>query len=192
MSKVICVGNPKTATTSLQRAMELLGYSVMGWNDYAVQSWISGQDELCLSLAKPYGFLKDWPWRTYYRVFDKAYPGSKFILTTRNVDAWVDSLIRHLAYHKSTPWAEQARIKGYGFDPRKHVNDKAFLIDYYEAKNAEIRNYFISRPDDLLEHDFTIDPTWEALCGFLKKPVPLKAFPKLNVNPLKSENVQRT
>jgi hypothetical protein len=178
MSKIICVGNSKTVSSSILTAANILGYSTIGWNEHYVKAWNSGDESSCLLTAQAYDFLYSWPWRCLYQQLDAAHPGSKFILSTMNSDTWADQFVRHIAYNRPLSWITEARIKAYGFDPEMYLDDKPYLIqNIYEAKNAEVQAYFASRPDDLLTVDFNTDPTWDALCTFLGKPIPDVPFP---------------
>lgn len=72
---------------------------------------------------------------------------------------------------------EQRRIL-YGL-PFPDVSD-AQLLERYRRHNAEVRQYFSDRGDDLLEVDWSRGDGWNELCGFVGKPVPSIPFPHAN------------
>jgi hypothetical protein len=83
MRKVFCIGFHKTGTTSLNVALQTLGYQVTGpngYNDPKIQKRVLA---LAHSLVKKYDAFQDNPWPIIYKEMDHAYPGSKFILTVR-------------------------------------------------------------------------------------------------------------
>jgi hypothetical protein len=183
--KIVCVGNPKTATTSLQCGMQQLGYASAGFDAQLMYSWLVNGPTVCVEPASKFDFLKDWPWRQCYQSIDNAYAGCKFILTLRNPTQWVKSYIQHITKDASlTDFHDlmtAARIRAYGFDPFQYIYDESFLIDnLYERQNQDIRDYFAKRPADLLEIDFTIKPEFEPLCEFLGIPAPRRSFPHEN------------
>ena len=88
--KVFGIGLSKTGTTSLARALEILGYNVkdcLGITKYS-KGDISSINETALDT---YDALTDTPIPNFYRELDKKYPNSKFILTVRDMDGWLNS-----------------------------------------------------------------------------------------------------
>lgn len=120
-----------------------------------------------------------------YREVDGEYPGSKFILTVRDEDSWVDSKRRY-AEREDGKWAQyspehQAAKRAW----RENVYgsfefDAATWLAAYRAHLAEVRSYFATREDALLELDIAGGDGWGALCGFLGVPVPPVPFPRVN------------
>lgn len=93
--KVFGIGFHKTATASLGSALELLGYNLGG--KFPIDGPIS-HDALALRAiesAKDYELFKDNPWPPLFKDLDRAFPGSKFILTIRDPDEWLRSVVRH-------------------------------------------------------------------------------------------------
>lgn len=164
--KIIGVGLSKTGTLSLANALELLGFRCL----HNPPVW---------PLETAGGFV-DTPAAARYRELDVMYPGSKFILTLREREAWLESCRRHwerVRPHHHTPETHfeymWCRVKLYGrldFDPDNHWQA-------YERHVAGVRDYFAARPHDLLEIDVTAGSGWQPLCQFLNVPVPAAAFP---------------
>jgi hypothetical protein len=116
-----------------------------------------------------------------YDRLDKAYPGSKFILTLRDEQEWIESVRNHWDYNTnpfraawdSDPFTHILHKKIYG---TTEFNPEVFAARY-RRHNSEVIQYFSSRPDDLL----VTRNGWEDLCRFLKKPVPHTPYPKNNI-----------
>ena len=88
--KIFGLGLSKTGTTSLAHALDILGYKVrdcLGITIYR-KGQISSIDRTAL---KNYDALTDTPIPSFYRELDIEFPNSKFILTVRELDAWLNS-----------------------------------------------------------------------------------------------------
>lgn len=182
INKVFGIGFHKTGTTSLGRALELLGYRVQG--PFGITDPDIGEKALdrALELAEQYDAFQDFPWAVLYKELDQAYPNSKFILTVRPTDDWIDSVARHFGYRTNPirTW-----IYGVGY-PKGHED---VYIERYEKHNREVLDYFEDRPDDLLVLRVTEGEGWEKLCPFLGKDLPETNFPKANTT--KQRRVKR-
>ena len=112
-----------------------------------------------------------------YKELDKAFPGSKFILTTRNLKGWLRSYKHMLSNGFQYMGDEQiVQLSLYGsvyFNKKKYR--KGFFKHHLEAKD-----YFKDRPKDFLIMDFSKGDGWEKLCKFLDKPIPDIPFPFFN------------
>ncbi|MEF8835065.1 MAG: sulfotransferase family protein [Candidatus Thermoplasmatota archaeon] len=174
--KVFCIGLSKTATTSLTSALKILGYksnhfpmSLLKYTDEGLKFDFSG--------AEKYDALSDLPVVRFYKELDRTFPDSKFILTTRELEEWLDSCRRHF-------WPGQI-LKGDFWFNRLHKEIYG-AIDYDEEKfrkaykdhRQEVLSYFSKREEDLLIMDITDGEGWEKLCPFLNEQIPDKDFPK--------------
>ena len=173
--KVFGIGFHKTGTTSLGVALSQLGYDVTGQNNVHNPNVAEIMDEMVLELAEKHDAFQDNPWPFYYKLLDNKYPGSKFILTIRPTDKWINSLVRHFG-RKTTPMRKWIYGKSYG-SPK---NNEQVYIDRYEKHNAEVQEYFKDRPNDLLIFRMPEGFNWEDLCSFLGEPVPDTPFPHAN------------
>lgn len=117
-------------------------------------------------------FLDD-PWHVLFRELDRWCPGSKFILTVRDPDEWIESVTRHFGY-RDVP--VRRWIYGVG-DPVGHED---LYVRRYRRHIREVKDHFRDRPDDLLVMDITDGEGWEKLCPFLGHPVRREPFPKVN------------
>ncbi|MEO6317456.1 MAG: sulfotransferase, partial [Acidimicrobiales bacterium] len=159
--KVFCIGLNKTGTRSLHEALQRLGLRSLHWGGPERGPQIRALAERALREGRP--LLDDIEDADAYSdilalsanfdIVDGQYPGSKFILTVRGVDAWLDSRRRHV----ETNLARRERGEYHG----------TFLTVDTEAWTAEmaehvgrIRSYFSGRPDDLLVMDIAAGDGW--------------------------------
>ena len=128
--------------------------------------------------------LSDLPIPLLYRELDKAYPGSKFILTVRNEADWLASVER-LWDPKFNPdrWIWDV----YPFSNYIHTVlygqkdfDAAVFVERYRRHNAEVKKYFKSRREDLLIIDMDKGGDWRPICDFLDCAHPKVAYPHAN------------
>lgn len=133
---------------------------------------------LALQIARGFRSFKDRPWNTspLYQVLDKAFPGSRFVLTWREPERWWASVDRWLrvAHPEDTAKAQRYR-KHFGGDP----SNREACLAHYHAHNAEVRAYFAGR-DDFLAINFEQGEGWEQLCPFLGVSPPAVPFPHAN------------
>jgi hypothetical protein len=174
--KVFCIGFHKTGTTSMEKALKLLGYRVTGGN------WVRDPDvakvalKRALKLVPQYDAFQDNPWPMLYKEMDKTFPGSKFILTVRDPQKWVASVAKNFGTD-ITPMREWLYGEGRGF-PK---GNEAVYVERFERHNHEVLNYFSDREQDLLVMNVTEGDGWEKLCPFLGLVVPGVPFPRANV-----------
>lgn len=172
-NKVFGIGFHKTATTSLSHALTALGYSVTGPNGAKDSEACKDIPKMAYEIAEQYDAFQDNPWPILYKEMDQRYPQSKFILTLRPTDKWIQSQVRHFGTVTS-PMREWI----YGVGCPKGNED--IYIARYEKHNAEVLDYFKDRPDDLLILKITEGEGFEKLCPFLNKEIPGVAFPFIN------------
>lgn len=171
--KVFGIGFHKTATKSLGKALETLGYKVCGptgVNDPHIERNVWGYVKTAIG---QFTAFQDNPWPLLYKDLDREYPGSRFILTIRPEDEWLDSIVAHFA-DKETPMRRW--IYGVG---APQGNEQIYL-QRYRQHNQEVMHYFADRPQDLLVMDITDGAGWGQLCPFLERRQPLIEFPFLN------------
>lgn len=186
--KVFGIGLERTGTTSLTEALRLLGYRALHFPDDDVtrteiyDHFKSGRKSIHLSILRHYNALTDTPVCCIYRALDKAYPGSKFILTVREKQAWLQSRSRLvklqiLPQFETLPREHPANVytrfigdQLYG--PFNYDPDRAY--DFYNAKASQ---YFRDRPRDFLTLDICAGEGWSKLAPFLGCPVPAVPFP---------------
>ena len=90
-NKIICIGLPKTGTSSLHRALEILGLKSVHYpHDEETVAQLRRGDYR-LKVLEENDAVSDVPIAAIYPQLDTAFPGSKLILTTREVDSWIRS-----------------------------------------------------------------------------------------------------
>lgn len=161
--KIFDIGIGRTGTTSLCRAMQILGYSAI----HAPRS---------LEEIEKHDFCNDLYVASRYKFLDYLYPNAKFIVTIRDIDDWSASSDR--------------KNKGMRIDTKAQILENRFRIHgmfHYDKKawrSTFIRHYqgimayFSSR--DVLYFDVQEGDGWKKLCKFLGKDVPSVPFPHLN------------
>ncbi|CAN5762419.1 hypothetical protein BH23ACT4_BH23ACT4_00750 [soil metagenome] len=171
--KILGVGMHKTGTKSFANALRTLGYRVTG--PFGVNERQARDTTLkhALKTLEESDAAQDNPWPFLYREIDAAYPGSKFILTYREPEDWIQSVVRHFG-GTSTPMREW--IYGVG-DPKG--NEDRYL-GVYERHNLTVSAYFADRSDDFMTLKVGDDGGWSGLCQFLGMAVPTTPFPHLN------------
>ncbi|MFB6226473.1 MAG: sulfotransferase family protein [Candidatus Paceibacteria bacterium] len=173
MGKIFGIGLQKTGTSSLGKALRILGYDVCGYKEDIVEDFLQGEFKKVLERVEDYDAFQDNPWPFLYEILDKKYPGSKFILTERSEKRWINSMVNNFGY-KSTKLREKIYGKGH---PKG--NERKYLNKYKEH-NKEVKNYFKKRPDDFLVVNWEKGDGWEKLCGFLGEEIPEEGFPHSN------------
>ncbi len=177
--KIFGIGLSKTGTTSLARALEILGYRTrdcMGVTRY--QKGDLGSIDL--EEIERYDAFTDTPVPSFYRELDQRYPGSRFILTVREEEPWLASCRKQFTPRHAEKHNDATRRLFedlYGTD----VFDEARFRAGYRRFVDGVLEYFSDRPDDLLVIDVTAGEGWEKLCAFLGKPEPDLPFPRANV-----------
>ena len=175
--RVFGIGLNKTATTTLAEALTILGFDVLHWGGPAVHDAVLASVEAgepLVSRLDPRhdAFFDIGVLSRRFVLLDEQYPGSRFLLTVRPVDDWIDSRRRHVL-------TNQARKAAGTYDGTFLEVDEPKWRAEWELHLERVHGYFGARAD-LLELDVTADPSWARLCGFLDRPVPDVAFPWLN------------
>jgi len=188
-TKVFGIGLSKTGTTSLARALDLLGYRT---RDYlGVSRYITGDlSSVDLEELEANDAFTDTPIPSFYQQLDKQYPNSKFILTTRDMNGWLKSCKKQFTERivaRQNEATRQLHIDLYGcfaFDPEKYANGYTRYVD-------GVLEYFKDRPEDLLVVDICGgEQNWVKLSTFLGRPVPDIPFPVTNVSAIQWMNIQ--
>jgi len=154
------VGFPRCGSASLCGGLRILGWNPIHnprhWDqleghDAAGDAWITAH---------------------WWQLRD-MFPGSRFILNTRDLSEWLKSLKRIPGFWRS-PYAydRYLRLVVYGAD---RPTGRELKIAW-EKHHAQVRLGI--QAADLLE--LPLPFSWERLCGFLDVPVPDQPFPWLN------------
>ena len=186
--KVFGIGLSKTGTTSLTQSLRLLDHKAVHFPFFHLKPQ---KDSLELNYQKldRWDAMVDTPIPYFYKNLDRYYPGSKFILTIRDIDEWLDSCEKNhiwpgeyvhdkaasnFLYMKQLLQLHHALYGSVWFDRKRFSH-------FYKKHVDGILSYFSSRSDDLLIYNISDGDGWEPLCEFLGKQVPEVEFPRKNV-----------
>ena len=186
--KVFGIGWHKTATTSLQEALNMLGFQGVHWAHQIYPEIMMGQTHF--KILEQVQSLTDFPIPLIYKRLDKGYPGSKFILTIRDTESWLKSAQNHFEIMNrpdeklgGMSLHENMRRRGIPADQihmlayRQIVFDKEIFKKAYEDHNKEVKTYFKRRSKDLLIMDMSKGDGWDKLCPFLEVDTPEEPYP---------------
>jgi hypothetical protein len=109
--KVFCIGWHKTGTSTLGDALLILGYKVTGARLDLAHSLLDGDIRPALKVAEQFEALQDVPWAALFKELDMQFPNSKFILTVRDDEEWLNSAKKHFKdkYVKLHQWLRSFR-----------------------------------------------------------------------------------
>lgn len=208
--KVIGAGWGRTGTTSLKKALEILGYPCYHMLDVVQQRghsafWIKVADhephdftDVFVQPGMAYTATTDFPAAQYWQELLAAYPNAKVILTVRDPEEWYRScdatVFRILPSNQDTPmlfrlaWWMSFTFCWETYRIGKML-EKVMLRDALHGdlqKENAILRFKLSIEEVKLSVPsdqllvYHIADGWEPLCVFLQKPVPREPFPHLN------------
>lgn len=178
--KIFVIGFHKTGTTSLAKALQVLGYRVCGFVNpsQGIEYKTHTKEELFDTTYRPlleqYDAFEDTPWFIFYKELLEIYPDARFILTVRSPEGWYRSALKHFGgfQRRSFQWI----YNGMG-DP---VGNRTLYLKTYNTHNREVIDYFKQRNKRLLVMNLPDDFNWETLCEFLECDIPRGEFPHAN------------
>ncbi len=186
-TRIFGIGMHKTATTSLHHALGILGLDSAHWKSahWAKAIWNEVRATGRSSTVEDNYCLSDLPIPLLYRELDTAYPNSKFILTIRDEDEWIESVRKHWSNDNefnsawaTDPFTHQIHRELYG----QKGFDRNVFLERYRRHNREVIKYFEGRPNDLLVMDMDEGGDWFKLCRFLNRPIPSEKYPRAFVS----------
>jgi len=187
VSKVFGIGFHKTGTSTLHSMLKTLGYKVCPPNKgyRHIKFWHSGDYGPIIKLASKYNGFQDSPWchPDMYKVLERAFPESKFILTIREPEDWFVSFYKNYSrlchptgkfnYKKYAKWDGRMYYdKIFGFIPNHYddlLKNKYDIINVYSGYNESVKNYFSK--DKLLVINWQAGDGWRDICIFLNKDI---------------------
>ena len=187
-TRIFGIGMQKTATTSLDAALKMLGFDSAHWLDgkWAVAILREMRERGRSETLERHYALCDLPIAILFRELDRAYPGSKFILTVRDEVDWLVSTRDHWSYERNTFRKDWDRWPAANFIHRATYGQTHFdaetMLSRYRRHNAEVREYFRNRPNDLLIMDMTRGAGWKELCPFVEREIPSESYPRAYAN----------
>ena len=168
------IGLSKTGTTSLFTALDELGYRSATYRHLrglGLDEWFEGDFER--DYLAGYDAATDLPLATFFPQLDLRYPSSRFILTVRDLDSWLESARNHFTRPPATSFGRQVRLATYGIAGY----DEGRFRFVYESHLRNVAWYFRDRTERLLILDIVSGEGWGKLCPFLEREPPVTAFP---------------
>ncbi|MEO1132059.1 MAG: sulfotransferase [Cyanobacteria bacterium J06639_1] len=176
--KIVGIGLNKTGTSTLGVCFKHWGLEHVSVHHDAFKAWQAERFDDVVNIARQYDSFEDWPWPLVYQQLDRAYPGSKFVLTKRkDPQTWYKSLCKHA--QRTGPTELREVIYGFAM-PQQH---QAEHIEFYNAHLQSVRDYFRDRPQDLLEICWEEGDGWPELADFLGLEDPGIPLPHANPCP---------
>lgn len=175
--KVFAIGLNKTGTVSLHRAVERLGYTSLHWGGEAayldVLRAIDDRVPVLTYLPDVQVYSDIETLSVNFDLADAQYPASRFVLTVRELDSWLDSRRRHVE--------RNAERKARGEYTGSYLEvDLEGWRRQWEDHHRRVARHFAGRPDDLLVMNIVAGDGWELLAPFLGHPILLEPFPHEN------------
>jgi len=167
-SKIFGIGLSRTGTTSLNNFLLKIGYNVIHYPRQEQLYEFSNDGATDISVIP------------YYKDLDRLFPNSKFILTTRDKNQWLDSIAPYLERKRAwqqARWQVKLREDIYGTSfPNRDQAARA-----WDKHGYDVYKYFENRPNDLITIDIVGGDSPKELLKFLGKPENLvKSFPHDN------------
>jgi hypothetical protein len=175
---VVGLGMHRTGTKSLCTYLRSLGLKDIHW-PWWCERQISAQlkdPEKIVDILEPllynYDCFADFPFPGLYRVLDRRFPNSRFILVRRDPDNWVRSVRKHWALdkgpHRLHPFEE---VVYHQYEPSDlsvlSIDDAPSLISKLARHSEEVQAYFDGRADRLLVVDLEDARINERISEFL-------------------------
>lgn len=201
-TKYFCIGRNKTGTTSLKCAFEDLGY-IVGQQLYAEQlydeDFFKKDFRRILRYCETGQVFQDLPFSLKETLphIDKAFPNSKFILTTRDsTEQWYNSITKFhgkkfgrngaIPSYSDLQNASYVRkgfmanlVRAHGTSPDDPYNYE-IMCRHYEEHNQYVRSYFHQREEDFLEINLSDTGAYLRFIKFIGAESPYKEFPWKN------------
>ncbi|MCJ1350953.1 MAG: hypothetical protein MMC33_000935 [Icmadophila ericetorum] len=205
--KVLVLGYPRTGTSSIQKALEGLGFgpcyhmrNCINQNPRDCEMWVEALkakydgvgifgSEQWDQLLGDFSSLCDLPAIACGAELMKAYPSAKIILTNRPVDDWYQSCDKTLRrardywLHSVLERIDWATALVHGM--RRKLWQTMFADDFEKNGRAamvahydEIRRLAKEQGREVLE--FHLTDGWAPLCRFLEVDVPGYPYPRMN------------
>ena len=196
--KIICAGMGKTGTKSITKALRHLGFTVFDAEEQIfdfMDHWVDVlQNGVPLDAKRVYqdaDALNDIPGNFFWEEILQAFPDCKVILSERDEDSWVKSMVRQL----EAVTAAKSRIMSMLSPTMKKMyfvgdslidalvgthNKRSICVlrKCYRLHQDHVKS--VVTPDKLLVYN--VKQGWKPLCDFLGCEVPKVVFPHENIN----------
>jgi hypothetical protein len=209
LDMIFGIGLSKTGTSSLAKALKVLGYKVKHyplestqWTgpkaakvvlpvlntinrlfgketfSYRETLYRNYNNHFNLSFFENYEAACDLPLALYYKELYEHYPDAKFILTTRDLDSWLNSAEKHFTVGiRSIFQHHRNRVRLDIYDSIEF--DRQKFLNAYTQHTINVRNFFAGK-DNYLELDVCEGDGYDKLSPFLGKEIISENFPREN------------
>jgi hypothetical protein len=184
--KVFGIGLSRTGTTSLNKALNLLGLRAFHWR-FPPENRILRIEDAYYCDA-----ITDINAAFCFETLSRMFPNAKFVYTSRPLDSWVPSVVKH--YDAETPADLKLRMQTFAtgekpapsllnHSPLYHAIHHALYTGHaswpeaYMAHDRSVRTFF-KDSGRLLEFGlFDHNHGWNELCAFLERKIPTLPYP---------------
>jgi len=197
--KIFCIGFPKTGTTSLEKALEELGYNVCRGNyknnhtNYLIGLFYNKDFDEIDKIISYYDVFADLPWggTEFYKYLFKKYPKAKFIHSFRQPESWYKSLEKMItkldpnlktamnSFHKGGRYGAVYYLEKEYEITQLYQNEEKIKSHYIKINN-EIEHFFKNNSKTYLKIKITEGEGWSRICKFLNESIPNQNFPNEN------------
>lgn len=170
--KVFCIGFHRTGTRSLSRFLEDLGYktchypAIIGGVEYeaSIRRCVDDRAEIVsklLPVLDQFDAFSDVPFPALYSELFDLFPKSRFILTTRNLDDWWRSVVRHkklIESNRGVVALNPFEFAQYNRHASSRVqffslSDEQLMKDIHKRHIESVSEFFEGKPSSLLKFD---------------------------------------
>lgn len=189
--KVFGIGLSKTGTTSLARALNILGYDAVSWTR---GGRVLGWPEFYLVDA-----ATDTPCCAHFESLYYTFEKSTFIYTVRDIEEWVQSAKSYFGLDSPRGFRRHWNDEEYWNGNTWHSDwqqENAFRTlriheclysqhetweEAYRIYDERVRYFFADKPEDrLMTMNIPAGDGWKKLCRFLERDHPDQPFPHAN------------
>ena len=201
--QVIGAGMGRTGTISLQMALDSLGLkpcfrmTELFKHPEKAADWLAadrGEEVDWQEALAGYTTALDWPVCDHYGKLAEAFPEAKFILTVRDIDAWIDSTQRTIFSPENQQRLATGGVPAEAYEVikcgwRRHfdgrINDREVLAEGFR-RHVDLVKQTIPAERLLV---FDVSEGWGPLCQFLGTQLQIWDFPFANTGKRFRKNV---
>lgn len=184
--KVFGIGLSRTATRSLNKALNMLGLRAFHWRFPPENRLLRIEDAYYCDA------ITDINAAFCFETLSRTFPNAKFIYTTRPIDTWTPSVIKHYGAARPADLKQRMRALATTETPVPSLLNHAPLYhaihhalytehitwsDAYVAHDRAVKSFFANSPR-LLEFDvFGRNHGWKELCTYVNRKMPQTPYP---------------
>jgi sulfotransferase family protein len=135
-----------------------------------------------LTVLEHHDALLDLPAAGFFAALDARYPGSRFVLTTREREAWLEAVGAHYQRLAADWDTFSPRFRAFGERITRHCYGafppaRADFAAAFDAHEQAVATHFEDRPQALLRIDVGAGGGWSELAAFVASEEPAAPFP---------------